>query len=131
MDKPYITHKRVLIPFLISILFFIRKGIQYAFLNNHLILYSLLSILVLLIVSNRINQSLFRIILRCWFLIIIIWSLIRIAISIVHMTYMPFDISWHLTQQFGIWGLSLSMIMLFIGIIGFTNIKRLKGNLDV
>jgi len=114
---------------LVSILFFLRKGIQYSAIGSHVPLFIIVGVISLLAISLRAGKSYFIILLKTWSVALIIWSLVRIVISTVHLTLQPFDGSNHLTQQFSIYALIISILMLVLSIAMFrsSNKKKLKG----
>lgn len=113
---------------LLSILFFLRKGIQYSLIGSYAPLLVVVGLIALLAISLQVRKTYFVLVVRVWAIALIIWSLIRIIISIIHLTVRPFDGSFHMSQQLGAYGLILSVLMLAIGVVMFrsSNKKRLK-----
>lgn len=123
----YITsNKNLAVSLLLSALFFLGKGIQYAVIGSFIPLVIIISFLVLLALSLRERKKGDTLILRVWAILLIIWSILRIVISIIHNTIRPFDGSLHLTQQFSITTMILSILMLILGTFMFRSLNKTK-----
>lgn len=122
------VNKNLSLSLLLSILFFLRKGIQYWTIGSFIPLLIIIGLIVLLAISIQIGKNSFILIVRIWAFTLIVWSIIRILISIIHITIKPFDGSFHLAQQFGGYTLIFSILMLVLGILIFrsSNKKRIK-----
>lgn len=114
---------------LLSLLFFWRKGIQYAVIGSYV---PLLIILVFtglfLLLAQRRSSRLF-IALRIWAILLVCWAAARILFAVVNLTVQPFN-EYHLSAQFGWMGLLLSLLILGCAIILFRRIRhhrRAKG----
>jgi len=121
-------NKTLSLTLLVSILFFLKKGIAYAVIGSFVPLWVITSIIVLLALSIQKRKKFFIIILRTWAIVLIIWAITRTLISIIHLTIKPFDGSYHTTQQLGSNSLFLSIVMMVLGILMFrnSNKKRIK-----
>ena len=121
-------NKNLSLSLLLSILFFLRKGIQYSIIGSYIPLLIIISLIILLGITIQTKRKPFIFIVRIWAIILVIWALIRLLISIIHITIQPFDGSFHLAQQFNIYSLSLSIVMLVLGIVMFRSLnkKRIK-----
>lgn len=119
--------KWLFIPLILSLLYFIKKGILYAFIGSYVPFFLVAIFLSLILISIKYNRKIFFIVLRLWSILIIIWSSVRILLFIMNYFTNTFD-EYHLTNQFGIKSISISLIMLLFGvmIIRRSNGKRLK-----
>lgn len=127
MIKKLKENKWLLIPLILSLLFFIKKGIQYFFIGSYFSIFLVVIFLSLFLISIKYNRKMFFIVLRLWSILIIIWSGLRILIFIMNHFTNTFD-EYHLTNEFGINSIIISLIMLLFGImiIRRSNNKRLK-----
>lgn len=123
------ANKKLSLSLVLSILFFLRKGIHYSTIGNFMPLFIIIGLIVFLVISILLGKKIFILSARIWAIILIIWSLIRLLISIIHITVKPFEGSLHLAQQFSAYTLILSVLMLVLGIIMFRSLskKRIKG----
>lgn len=108
----------------LTILFFLRKGIQYAIVGGYIPLLIIIGLVILIGASLQLGNATFRIVLRVWAILLVMWSVARIIISAIHLTVRPFDDSWHMTHQSGFYALVLSFIMLVLGVYIFRNSNR-------
>ncbi|MEL7124008.1 MAG: hypothetical protein AAFO07_31510, partial [Bacteroidota bacterium] len=85
------NNKYLFVPLILSLLFFLRKGIQYAIIGSYIPL--LISVLVLLPMSLTIwnRKKLFLLLSKVWAIIIILWSIVRLFISVVNFATNTFD----------------------------------------
>jgi len=108
-----------------SMTYFLIKGVQYAFIGSYVPLVFIATILSIFIWSFSWNQKQHYGAVKMWARIIILWALIRIVLSII----LQFDhklTESHLREQFGIFQVGISLVMLGIGIALFINLKRIK-----
>ena len=127
MIKVIRSNQWLFFPLFLSFLFFLRKGIQYAFLESYIPLVFIAVPLVFLAVSLGINKRFFFIIARIWGILIIGWSVLRLFIAITNYLFPTFD-EYHLSSQFGILGSLLSVFILSLGVLIFryARTKRIK-----
>lgn len=104
------------IPLIISLLFFLRKGIQFAWLGSYVPLGFLALFLIPLVATVGSNERLFLRISKIWALVIMVWGIVRIFISVVNYAFPTFD-EYHLSSQLGLYGMGLSVLMLGVGIM--------------
>jgi len=116
MTKVLTSHQIRIAALILSILFFLMRGIQYALLERYIPLGIIVTFLILYLASLRINQKYVRWISKAWGLFIITWSIARLIISLISLLTNTFD-EFHLINQFGLYGICQSMVMLLIGII--------------
>lgn len=121
------TNNKLSICLLLSILFFLRKGVQYLVIGSFVPLLIIIGLIIAFALSLQ-KGTFFIVLVKIWSFILIIWALVRILISTIHFTLQPFDGSFHMTQQFNTYNLVLSILMLVLGILMFRSInkKRLK-----
>ncbi len=122
------VNKNLSLTLLLSILFFLRKGIQYSLIGNVIPLLIIIGFIILLTTSVQKSRTAFILIARIWAIILIILSTIRLLISIIHLTIKPFDNSFHMTHQFSGYSIILSILMLILGILMLRGLskKRIK-----
>lgn len=116
------SNKYFFFPLGLSLLFFLRKGIQYAILESYIPLLVIVTALLLLSVAIALNKQVFLLLSRIWAVLIIGWSVIRLFVSVVSNATSTFD-EYHLSNQFGIGGILLSILMLTVGILINRNAK--------
>lgn len=115
------------IPLVLSLLYFLRMAFVYSLLGSYETSSIVLIFLLLLIVPIHHNKKIFLLISRIWGILIAIWAGVRIIISILNYFTNTFD-EYHLTYQFGVNRIGISLIMLFFGvlIIRHSNSKRFR-----
>ncbi|MEO1516953.1 MAG: hypothetical protein AAFV95_18160 [Bacteroidota bacterium] len=123
MNKAIQNNAFFLVPLVLSLLFFLRKGIQYAMMNRYLPLCILVVLLLLLLLGIQRSERAFFRLSKIWAILLIFWSIARLFISIVSQVTNTFD-EYHLNHQFGLYGVGLSMGMLVIGVMIFRNAKK-------
>lgn len=124
MNDIFKKNKTFFIPLLLSLMFFIRKGIQYVIIGKPIPLLIITLFLILLSMNvNNNNKSRFLNISRIWAIVIIVWSLVRILFAIMNFTTNVFD-EYHTQTQFGIFGILLSNSLLLMGLIIFKNSRK-------
>lgn len=119
-------HKQLSIVLLLSIFFFLRKGVQYATIGSYAPLLIVIGLMLLLSASAVIGSAAFRFTVRMWAILLLIWSMARISISAIHLSVRPFDDSWHMTHQFSFYELIFSFLILILGVIVFRNSNRTR-----
>lgn len=115
------------IPISISLLYFIRKAVQYGMIDSYGPLILVITIIFLLLTSLKINRTRFLQVVKIWAIFVAIWSSLRIFISIAEYITKTFD-EYHLKNQFGISNIiiSFTMLLLAIIIIRYSHKKRLN-----
>ncbi len=98
----------------VSLLFFIRKGIQYAIIGSYVPLITIVCILLLLSWCLRWNKKR-RFIIRFWSILLIIWSTVRILLAVANNLLKEISNN-HITHQLGIMGLLISLVFLLMGV---------------
>lgn len=109
------SNKRLYVPLTLSLFFFVRKAVQYFLLGSYTPLLVMSLFLTLMIISIACNKKGFLLISKVWAVFIIIWSIVRILISVINHITDVFD-EYHLISQFGILGMIISLIMLSLGV---------------
>ncbi len=127
MIKAIKSNRWLIIALLLSFLFFIKKGVQYALVGSYLPLIFVALFLSLILIGTKYKRKIVLIILKLWSIWLIIWSSLRILISIVNYFTNTFD-EYHLNTQLGINSIGISLIMLLFGLIIIRHSKdhRLK-----
>ncbi|MFK8058070.1 MAG: hypothetical protein AB8F78_18225 [Saprospiraceae bacterium] len=118
------ANKVLTLSLLLSIGFFLRKGIQYGSIGSFVPLFIVMGLIALLACCIRIGLSSFALLVKSWAVALIAWSCSRLVISGVHLSAKPFDGSFHMTQQFGIASLVLTVAMLSIGVLIFSRSSK-------
>jgi len=115
--------QQVLIPILVSLLFFLRKGVQYALIGSYvpLLIVALMASIVLL--TFFYGVKFFKVFARIWAVLIICWAMTRILFATVDMTIKPF-LEYHLTQQFNPSSLLISIVMFILSVYIIKGTKR-------
>lgn len=109
----------------LSLLFFLRKGIQYAVLGSYVPLGFALLFTLLLGFSLSGSPRIFHISARIWGMLLITWAVIRLFFSVVTIAVKPLK-EYHLTQQFGVAGILLSVGVLIMGIWLLRSLRILR-----
>jgi hypothetical protein len=99
----------------LSLLFFLRKGVQYAVLGSYLPLAFALLFTLVLGLSLSGSPRIFHLSARIWGILLIAWAVIRLFFSVLTIIIKPLK-EYHLTQQFGVAGMVLSIGVLLVGI---------------
>lgn len=115
MIKIISKNKKLYILVILSLIFFIRKGVQYALLGSFGPLLIVAIFLFLFLTSINHNEKKMFLVSKIWAITLIVWSIIRILISILNYITHTFD-EYHLNNQFGIVRICISLIMLLIGV---------------
>ncbi|MEO1033660.1 MAG: hypothetical protein AAFX55_19910 [Bacteroidota bacterium] len=119
------SNKVIFLPLILSLLFFIRKGIQYALIGSYIpVIVSIIFVVSLILTFNS-RKSTFFLVSKIWGIVVIIWAMARVFISVMNNITAVFD-EYHLSTQFGILGLLVSAIMVLFGIILVKNSKSEK-----
>lgn len=118
------------IPLILSLVYFIRKGIQYALMERFGPLVFVGIFIVLFLLSIKTRRKMFAVVSRIWAVIIIVWSIARIFIAIINYFTNTFD-EYHLNNQFGNGGMIVSIIMLLLGIMIFKYAHKKRMKLDL
>lgn len=121
-DSNYIKLYLILV---LSLLFFLRKGIQYAFIGSYFPMSIILVVLTFLVWSKSKSLTYHKRIIRLWSILLIIWSLFRILMTLIIWFFKSINES-HIYEQLGIIGFSLSLLMLYFGVYLFRNSTKLK-----
>ncbi len=124
MNSTIKINSKLLLPITISLMFFLRKGIQYAGIGNYwaICLIGLIIYFMLRGLNNR--PKLLKKVVRLWSILILLWAGLRILFTGFHFTTDVFD-EYHLSMQFGLLGLALSIMMLALGIMILKNVHYL------
>ena len=83
--------------------------------------------LIPILISLKYHRKFFLLLSKTWAIVVIVWSSVRIIISIINNITNTFDEN-HPTTQFGFFGLGLSLVMLSFGIMiyKYSQLKRIQ-----
>ncbi|MBR9845777.1 MAG: hypothetical protein GYB35_06540 [Algicola sp.] len=95
----------------LSLLFFFYKGVLYLLLGSYIPFILISSMIVLFFLSSEKNVKSFKRVTGLWAILIIMWSIVRIVLSLVNQFIKPISES-HVSEQLGILGLMQSLIFL-------------------
>ncbi|MEM8900210.1 MAG: hypothetical protein AAGC85_18995 [Bacteroidota bacterium] len=113
------------IPLILSLLFFLRKGVQYAMIGSYVPLVVIILPSVLMALTILQKRKTFLLLSKAWAIILIIWSVGRLFIASVNLAIPTFD-EYHLNNQLGGFGFILSILMLSLGILILRNLKSTR-----
>lgn len=109
----------------VSLLFFLIKGVKYAWIGSYVPLLFVSAIIALLAWSITSSASNHYRIMRFWAILIIIWALARLSLWLILQIDQNLTES-HLREQFGLFQHIISLFMLGIGVFTIRQIKRQK-----
>lgn len=107
-----------------SLIFFLFKGIRYSLIGSFVPLVLILMIIFLFVAGSFKSQKVIKRIITLWTILIIIWSIVRIALSLINHFVKPIPES-HVAEQLGTLGLIQSFIFLFGAIYLWKNKNRI------
>lgn len=113
----------------VSLCYFLVKGIQYLIIGSYVPMLFILFALGLLIWSYNKSGKTHRKALRFWAIVILLWASVRILLW----GYLQIDTKFtesHLREQFSLFQNAISIIMLVIGIQILKKTKHLKNDDD-
>ena len=116
MTDLIMKHKPLFLPLILSVFFFGRKGLQYAFIGSYLPIGVIGGVSILLIWSLNKRKKSFLLTAKIWAILLLVWSAIRICFSVIQLSVKPLS-NYHIAQQFGYAGLLFSLLMLLAGIL--------------
>ena len=109
----------------LSLLFFLWKGVYYAFIGSFVPLAIILIILIVLNWSRAKSAKLYTRALKFWAIVLILWAGFRLLLAIADAFIEPMNES-HIHEQIGVYGSLLSLLALFFGLYLFRYSKRIK-----
>lgn len=118
------TNKDLYIVLTITLLFFYRKGIQYALLDSYIPLLVIIALSLFIWVSMYLFKGI-RLAIKIWSVFLILWALIKLLLFIA-MSFLDELSNSHIYHQFGIVGLLSSILILCFGIYIFRKSKKLS-----
>ena len=124
MTNAFRNNQRLFIPLILSMVFFLRKAFQYVMIGSYVPLIIVGTFLLLMFINLK-NKNLLRLTIKTWALTLIFWCTIRMLITTANYFTGIFD-EYHLSTQFGVGGVLLSIGMLIIGVILFRSTKTKK-----
>ena len=108
----------------LSLLFFLYKGVLYLIIGSYVPMIVILIIMTLFLFSSRKSESGFKKTIGLWAILLIIWSMVRLLLSLTNQFIKPIPES-HVSEQLGVLGTIFSLLMLFGGIYLWRNKSRL------
>lgn len=96
----------------LSLLFFLYKGFAYLIIGSYLPIALISAIVILFVLSSRKSEKSFKKIISIWAILLIIWSSVRLLLSLVNQFVKPIPES-HVSEQLGILSAMLSLLFLF------------------
>ena len=119
------TNKTFYVVLVISLLFFLIKGINYLFIGSIIPIIIALFLLFIIVISFRSSEKKFRRAIRFWAILLIIWASVRVLLGIINAFIKPMHES-HINEQMGIVGTIISLSGLCIGIYLIRKVKNIK-----
>ncbi len=114
----------LLLPLLLTILFFVRKGIQYAILGRFIPLFLIGFVIGLLFYTYKFSKRKgFKFIVKTWSWLLIIWASVRLLFAAINLVSQSLS-EHHLNQQLGIAGIVLSLTILILSIVMLIRLKK-------
>ena len=110
-----------------TVLFFLYKGFIYLILGSYVPLILISFIIILFVLNSSKSKKMFKKTIGFWTILVIIWSLVRILLSIINQFVKPLPES-HVSEQLGISDLILSLLFLSGAIYLWLNKKRMFEN---
>lgn len=105
---------------ILTMIFFIYKGVLYALIGSYVPFLFIFTILGLMSFTFNKSSKVFRKIVGLWSVLIILWSAIRLLLSMVNQFVKPIP-EGHVDGQLGLISTLLSMIFLCAGIYMWKN----------
>lgn len=106
----------------LTLLFFLYKGFSYLIIGSYIPLVVISTIVILFILSSRISKKSFKRIIGIWTILLIMWSSVRLLLSLTNQFVKPVPES-HVSEQLGIFGFLLSLLF-FSGAIYLWRFKK-------
>lgn len=113
----------ILVPLILSLLFFWRKALQYISLGSYVPLLLVLIFSVCIIYTRVKGKNSFYRWVFSWFVLVAIWSCMRLFFSCMNYFFKTLK-EFHLNDQFGIRGVLLSVVMLGVVVYGLRCLGR-------
>lgn len=108
----------------LPLLFFLYKGVSYLIIGSYVPMIVILIIMTLFLFSSRKSESAFKKTIGLWAILLIIWSAVRLLLSLTNQFIKPIPES-HVSEQLGILGLILSVLFLCGGMYLWRNKSRI------
>ncbi|MCK8520147.1 hypothetical protein M0D21_01095 [Aquimarina sp. D1M17] len=118
------TNKYLYIALTATLLFFFRKGIQYALLDSYIPLLVIIALALFIWVSIYLLKGI-RLAIKIWSVFLILWALIKLLLFVA-MSFLDELSNSHIYHQFGIVGLLSSILILCFGIYIFRKSRKLS-----
>jgi hypothetical protein len=108
---------------ILSLLFFLYKGISYSLVGSFVPLITIAVIILLIVLSSRKSKKAAKRTIGLWIVLIVLWSIVRIALSLINQFVKPVPES-HVAEQLGVLGFMQSVIFLVGAIYLWKNKHR-------
>lgn len=109
----------------LSLVFFIRKGIQYALIGSYVPILIILSVIIPLVWGEKQSARIYKRVIRFWSVLLMLWAFFRIFMAIVIWFFKSISES-HVTAQFTVFGFILSVLFLIFGCFIFSKSKVIQ-----
>jgi len=110
----------------ITLLFFLYKGISYAVIGSYVPVVFIMTIVALFLAGFYRSEKAFMRVLSLWAVLVVLWSFVRLLLSIVNQFVKPIP-EGHVHDQLGIAGSLLSLAFLFAGVYLLRNRNKVFG----
>ncbi|CAD5251372.1 MULTISPECIES: hypothetical protein [unclassified Imperialibacter] len=110
----------------ITLLFFLYKGISYAVIGSYVPVVFIMTIVALFLTGFYRSEKAFMRVLSLWAVLVVLWSFVRLLLSIVNQFVKPIP-EGHVHDQLGIAGSLLSLAFLFAGVYLLRNRNKVFG----
>jgi len=107
----------------ITLLYFICKGIDYLFLGSYIPILFIMIVIALISWSVSSGKRFHFRLVKAWAAFVIIWSLVRLILSLVLLIDQHLSES-HLREQFGILQNTISLLMFLMGVGIMINLRK-------
>ncbi|MAP54509.1 hypothetical protein [Altibacter sp.] len=109
---------------ILSLAYFFYKGIWYLLLGSYVPFILIALILSLLVWSSRKSAKAFRIVIATWSILVLLWSTVRLLLSLTHQFIKPVP-EGHVAGQVGVLGTIHSLLFLLGAIYLWKYRKRI------
>lgn len=107
----------------LTLLYFLYKGLSYVVIGSYVPLLLIVVVLSLFVFSSYTSEKAFRRTISLWAILIMIWSCVRLLLTLVNQFLKPIP-EGHVDGQLGILGALLSLLFLVGGIYLLRHKKR-------
>lgn len=108
----------------LTLLFFLYKGLTYAFIGSYVPLGFIGAIVIFLLLASRRSKKAFKRMLGIWAILLMVWSVVRLLLILVNLFIKPIPES-HVSEQLDVLGGLISVLFL----LGAIYLLRYRKNL--